>query len=849
MSGSILLPIITAFQGKGVKDAISDLNKLGSVVGGVKKLLGGLGAATIAKGAFDFVKDSVLKARDYERELRALKTIFGTSAPEMEKFAKNSADIGLSTAESAKASVFLGSVLKQSGFTMGKVTEETKRLVGLASDLATVYGYDVSEALSGMTALFRGEYDPIEKFGVAMKQAEVNALLLERGQKNLTGGALRQAQAQARLDLLYQRSADSQGAFARGQGTLFVEQRNLSVAFENFQAQIAQALIPVLAKMMALIGDFVTRNGPLLTTVFEGFAEIVQTVFDELNADQAILDAMLTLFIQLVDIVKIFTVFILKHGAAIVILFLSYKSVIIAMKAWAVLQPIIVAATYTSKGAVMALSYAFDIMKVKAALATAGISLLVAGMALGIQAGIDHGRVIDDLTKKIRKYGVETGYTQEKINYELGNTATAYDDYVASLRKQLAELKKIDNYKDAVERRGIAHEAARLRRIQQLKDAKDAAEEFNKEVAKYKAGFGDLLSAVDPTAFATRTMGQFEAAVSGSFKAIYKKLSEGLASGFINGGVYDALRAYAKNESSVLGDIARKRDDFANRYSLAKTLIEDTTRTVQEFASLSNLLGETGQDLTKTVSYMVGKFKVTTSETVKSVTNAGTILQKYQGIVDATKKFAANVTLLKSSGLSDNLLNQIVAGGLDQGAALAEGLVAGGPDAIKAMNDSFNTLTDLGKSLGTTVATALYGDGVNLSKGLLEGLLDAEKDFADGGKTLADAFQFGFDNALKNGSKIPIINTSIYDALLAKYFPDSSKVDTSGMGSSSTVNTSGMNPYAEPYLPFGGSSVAQQMINNITINAGVGTDPISIGGEIVKYINKWAKVNNVAGFK
>jgi hypothetical protein len=41
-------------------------------------------------------------------------------------------------------------------------------------DLAATYGYDVQEALLGMTALFRGEYDPIEKFGVAMKQNEIN---------------------------------------------------------------------------------------------------------------------------------------------------------------------------------------------------------------------------------------------------------------------------------------------------------------------------------------------------------------------------------------------------------------------------------------------------------------------------------------------------------------------------------------------------------------------------------------------------------------------------------------------------------------------------------------------------
>jgi hypothetical protein len=866
MAGSILLPIISIFQGKGVKDATDQLGKLGGAVGGVKKLLGGLGAATIAKGAFDFVKDSAIKARNYERELRALKTIFGSSAPTMEKFAKDSAKIGLSTAESAKASVFLGSVLKQSGFTMGKVTDETKKLVSLASDLATVYGYDVSEALSGMTALFRGEYDPIEKFGVAMKQAEVNALLLERGQKNLTGSALRQAQAQARLDLLYQRSADSQGAFAKGQGTLFVEQRNLSVAFENFQAQIAQALIPVLADMMALIGDFVTRNGPLLTKVFESFGKIIQTVFNELSADQDILDKAVRLFVDLTKVLSFFAEIIVKHIASIVLLGISYGVTIGAMKIWQVLMPILTASTYLTSGAVTALSYAFDMLKVKAAMATAGITLAVGFIAVQSQSLIDFARSFDEVNAQLDKYG------RARSNFK-DNGALVDEKDLTDMQKELKFLTQINNeYRNRAYLRGERIKAQYALAAAARAEAADAAEQFAKEMAAYRAGFKDLISAVDPIAYVSRTMGQFEQAVSSSFRAIYEKIHNGLSEGFLIGTAHDALIAYVKDEASALATIARNRDKWAARYSLAKTLIADTTKTVQEFASLNNLLTDTGREMTKTISYMVGDIQISTTETVKSVGNAATILEKYQSIVDATKKFSENVSSLDKLGLSTGLLQQIVAGGLDQGAALAEGIVAGGPDAVKAMNDSFQTLTDLGSQLGTTVATTLYGDGVDMSNGLLAGLLSVEEEFANAGQTLADSFQKSFDTVMGlalSGKvfKIPTIDTSALDALIAKYgIVDGtsgsggsggtggtggpvSKLIGSGAGGNQGMlglDTSGINPYAGQQYSFGAGGVPQQVIVNVTVTPGVVTDPVAIGGKIVEYIKTYGRTNKVA---
>jgi len=838
MSGSILLPIISIFRGKGVKDAIADLTTFGGVIGTTKKLLGGFGAYKIATGAFDFIKDSTLKARDYERELRALKTIFGTSAPEMEKFAKNSADIGLSTAESAKASVFLGSVLKQSGFTMGKVTDETKKLVGLASDLATVYGYDVSEALSGMTALFRGEYDPIEKFGVAMKQAEVNALLLERGQKNLTGGMLRQAQAQARLDLLYQRSADSQGAFAKGQGTLFVEQRNLSVAFENFQAQIAQALIPVLAKMMALIGDFVTRNGPLLTKVFESFAQVINDVFNELNADQKVLDGLVQTFVILTEVLSLFARIVVKHSAAIVALGIGYVTALGVMKAWKTIMPIITIASWNFKAAIDVIILSLNTMAVRTAVATAGISLLVAGAVIGTQSLIDQKREIDKVTKALKEYG-GSKYDIGKLTTEEIAGGKAVNDILSDELKGLELVNAA--YRDRARLRGLARAAVAEQVAADKKAAADAAkaaaEAFAKQAAAYKAAFKDMLSTFTSGNLVTRQLGQLESSVKTTFDGIFSKITEGLNNKLINGKAVTNLRNYAKDVKRELMEIASERDKLGQKLDLGKALIADTKKAVVGFASLSNLMAATGQSVTKSVSFMVGKFKVTTTETVAGVANAATIIDKFKNIVSKTKEFKTDLEKLRKLGLTGDLYTQILGLGLDEGGAMAKSILAGGATAVKTLEDLQTELTTLGGQMGESAAQVMYGAGLNLGQGLVTGILAADASLKEAADKLADTFKTAFygginPNGYTASFTAPKVDINYAEDAVKEAFKRAKVIDTSG--TSSLDNMPGYGGYT-----FGVGGVPTQITINVA--AGIVTDPVKTGQTIVEYVNKYAK--------
>jgi hypothetical protein len=813
VAGRIFIPIVTAFQSQGIKDAVGQLDKLGGKIKATSVLGGGLARSlsvgAIGAGAFSFFKGAITEARNYERELKALETIFGSSAPQMQAFAKGAADIGLSTSQAAKASTFLGSVLKQSGMPMGDVIDNTQTLVGLASDLATVYGYDVQEALTGMTALFRGEYDPIEKFGVAMKQQEVNALVAARGQEKLTGQAKLYAQQIARLDLLMERSADAQGAFSRGQGTLFVEQQNLNVAFKNFQAIIAQAVIPPLARLMGVLSDLVTSNQDKLVEVFEGLAKTAEEFIMALVNNSGDINAVVSLFADLFNIAKEGAIFLLNYGKTIFFIVAGFKAAQLAIKAWIFIQPFLTAATYMSQGAMVALSYAADAARIKLAAATLGLTLLIAGFVQSqVQMDISK-RKLKELLDGFRELGREKTLDDlTKVEYKEG------EDPNKVLEDELRFLKQINaEYRNRAILRGRAHDKKKQDAAIDAEEQADALDELLKKLMAFRIKMMELVENIFPARMVTRQLGQLEKAVVDGYDAIFKHINDGINDKLVTKAAGKALKDYASLVKTELQQIASERDKLANKFQLGKALIADTKRAVIEFANLASIMSNVGDEVTRTTSYMVGEFMITTTETVKSLANAETIISKYRDILGQTRAFADNLTKLKALGISEELYSQILAGGLDQGAAIAQSLVAGGQGAVTELNGLFSDLAAEGGKLGEQAAQVMYGAGIDLSDGLIAGLLSADEKLRKAAETLAKSFRETFDKAITGKSV-----TSNFTA---------PKVDAN---------------YAANAIA-GSRTAPTGSVINLTVNAGVGTDGAAVGKQIVDLIQKYERTS------
>lgn len=254
MSRSAVLALKITGDATGAKRALTDADdaaggfgrKLGAVAGIAAGAIGVVGA--VGKAAFD-------SASNLEQQVGAVDAVFGKAAGRMHGYAEQAAQtVGLATADYSQLASVLGSQLSNAGFAGDKLTGTTDDLIKKGADLAAQFGGSTADAVQALSSVLKGETDPIEKYGVSIKQSDINAKLAASGQDKLTGAALKSATAAAALSLVTDQTKNSQGAFARESDTAAGKMATLSAMWENGKAKLGEGLLPVFVK----VADFVT---------------------------------------------------------------------------------------------------------------------------------------------------------------------------------------------------------------------------------------------------------------------------------------------------------------------------------------------------------------------------------------------------------------------------------------------------------------------------------------------------------------------------------------------------------------------------------------------------------------
>lgn len=235
---------------KGFSDADGAFNKFAKSAALVGVAVAGIGVAIGVK--------AVKSASELEQAMGGMEAVFKDQAGMMTEWANKAASsVGLAKSEYANLATVLGSQLKNMGIPFDQLGQKTNELVGLGADLAAQFGGSTADAVGALSALLRGERDPIERYGVSLKQADINARLAEKGLSGLTGEALKQATTMATLELLYEQTADAQGAFSRESTTLAGAQQRLAAGTENLYATLGTALLPAVTAVTAAFGSMI----------------------------------------------------------------------------------------------------------------------------------------------------------------------------------------------------------------------------------------------------------------------------------------------------------------------------------------------------------------------------------------------------------------------------------------------------------------------------------------------------------------------------------------------------------------------------------------------------------------
>lgn len=236
-------------------------------------IAGGIGA--LGKSMADYASEA-------EQSYGAVESIFGQHADSIVAKSQEAAQqVGLSGREYRELASSTGAMLKNMGMPMDEVSGKTQNLVALGADLAATFGGPTKDAVDAIGSLMRGEADPIERYGVSIKKADVNARMAAEGLTGLEGEALKQAEAQTMLAMLMEQTADAQGQFARETDTAAHKQQVATAAIDDAREKIGTLLLPIMAEAMekaAQVAEVISEHPRLFAAVAAAIAGLAGSI-------------------------------------------------------------------------------------------------------------------------------------------------------------------------------------------------------------------------------------------------------------------------------------------------------------------------------------------------------------------------------------------------------------------------------------------------------------------------------------------------------------------------------------------------------------------------------------------
>jgi hypothetical protein len=280
MAGGIKVHVYGDYDDKDVKKAIKDLQSLQGQAGPTEKATSGIAAGfksiALAAGAFiglsavkNFMGDAIQQGSALEESLSKVNVVFGDSADAIIAWSEDSATaFGQSQAQALESVGTFGNLLQAFGSTQDEAQKMSQRMVELAADLASFNNTSVDDALTALRSGLSGETEPLKRFGVAINDARLKTVALEKGLYSGKGTLDTYAKSVAAYELILKDTNLAQGDFARTSDGFANQMRIIEASVDDAKAAIGVALIGVIGDLGDAMGGADGING-----VIDGFSD------------------------------------------------------------------------------------------------------------------------------------------------------------------------------------------------------------------------------------------------------------------------------------------------------------------------------------------------------------------------------------------------------------------------------------------------------------------------------------------------------------------------------------------------------------------------------------------------
>lgn len=195
-----------------------------------------------------------------------------------QKARENAAAMGLTTSQYIDATTAIADLLIPMGFQREEAAKISTGLVDLSGALAEWSGGQRSaeEVTKILGKAILGEREQLKELGISIQEADVKARLAEKGLSNLTGTMLQQAKAAATLELITEKSADAQAAYAANSESAIRRQQELTAKITELGERLAVVLLPVFERLVSVASAVID--------FFDGVATGIESIIDPAKA-------------------------------------------------------------------------------------------------------------------------------------------------------------------------------------------------------------------------------------------------------------------------------------------------------------------------------------------------------------------------------------------------------------------------------------------------------------------------------------------------------------------------------------------------------------------------------------
>lgn len=240
----------------------------------------GLGTASAALGALTVKSLGLLG--ELEQNLGGSEQVFGRYATGVQKQAETAyKTMGLSQSQFLQTANKMGALFQGSGMGMRESAEMSMEVMQRASDVASIMGIDVGDAMEAVTGMAKGNFTMMDNLGVAMNDTTLEAYRMEKGYSKAVSEMTTGEKVMLAQEMFLEKTAYATGNYTRENDTLAGSLTTAKAALINFLSGAGSA--DQLAEAFVGAADQIINSlSVLLPKLTGGFQTIIKKLTPEI---------------------------------------------------------------------------------------------------------------------------------------------------------------------------------------------------------------------------------------------------------------------------------------------------------------------------------------------------------------------------------------------------------------------------------------------------------------------------------------------------------------------------------------------------------------------------------------